>query len=55
MRRGNTGCITRAMGDTMGFSPPLVISETEIVEMFARFARALDKIAGSVLPAQRAA
>jgi adenosylmethionine-8-amino-7-oxononanoate aminotransferase len=44
-----------AMGDTMGFSPPLVISETEIVEMFARFARALDEIAGSVLPAQRAA
>ena len=49
------GLITRAMGDTMGFSPPLVISETEIVEMFARFARALDEIAGSVLPTQRAA
>ena len=49
------GLITRAMGDTMGFSPPLVISETEIVEMFARFGRALDEIAGSVKPAQQAA
>ena len=49
------GLITRAMGDTMGFSPPLVISKTEIVEMFARFARALDETAGSLLPAQRAA
>ena len=49
------GIITRAMGDTMGFSPPLVISEAEIVEMFARFGRALDEVAGSVLPGQRAA
>jgi 4-aminobutyrate--pyruvate transaminase len=49
------GLITRAMGDTMGFSPPLVISEAEVVEMFTRFGRALDEIAGSVLPAQRAA
>jgi hypothetical protein len=33
----------------------LVISEAEIVEMFARFGRALDEVAGSVLPGQRAA
>ena len=49
------GLITRAMGDTMGFSPPLVITETEIVEMFVRFGRALDEVASSVQPARQAA
>ena len=36
------GVITRAMGDTLGFSPPLIISESEIDDMLARVAKALD-------------
>ncbi|HYD31983.1 MAG TPA: aspartate aminotransferase family protein [Azospirillaceae bacterium] len=36
------GLIQRAMGDTVAFSPPLVINEAEIDEMLARFGRALD-------------
>ena len=43
------------MGDTMGFSPPLVITAAEIVEMFARFGRALDGVAAEMAPSQRAA
>ena len=37
------GLIVRAMGDTIGFSPPLVISESEIDEVLARFGQALDE------------
>ena len=37
------GLIIRALGDRIGFSPPLVISAAEIDEMYARFARALDE------------
>ncbi|HEY1614048.1 MAG TPA: aminotransferase [Rhizomicrobium sp.] len=38
------GVIVRAMiGDRIAFCPPLVISEAEIDELFARFARALDR------------
>ncbi|MBM3342436.1 MAG: aminotransferase class III-fold pyridoxal phosphate-dependent enzyme [Betaproteobacteria bacterium] len=37
------GLIVRAIGDTIAFCPPLVISETEIEEMLARFKRALDQ------------
>lgn len=37
------GVILRAMGDTVAFSPPLIISEAEMGEMFASFGRALDK------------
>ncbi len=37
------GLITRAIGDTMAFSPPLIISNSEIDEMFDRFAKALDE------------
>ena len=36
------GLIIRALGDTIGFCPPLIIVEAELQEMFARFARALD-------------
>jgi 4-aminobutyrate--pyruvate transaminase len=32
------GLILRAMGDTIAFCPPLVITEAEIEEMLARFA-----------------
>ena len=38
------GLITRAMaGDILGFCPPLIISPSEINEMFDRFTRALDE------------
>lgn len=36
------GLIVRALGDAIGFCPPLIITEAEIDEMFDRFARALD-------------
>ena len=36
------GLILRAMGDTVAFSPPLIISEAEIDELLAKFAAALD-------------
>lgn len=36
------GLIVRAIGDTISFCPPLIISEAEIDEMLARFGRALD-------------
>ncbi len=39
------GLIHRAMGDSLAFSPPLVITEDEIDALFDRFARALDAAA----------
>lgn len=35
------GLIVRALGDSIGFCPPLIITEAEIDEMFDRFSRAL--------------
>lgn len=37
------GVILRAMGDTIGFCPPLVIDEPEIAMILARFGAALDQ------------
>lgn len=37
------GVILRAMGDSVGFCPPLIIKEDEINRMFDMFARALDR------------
>ncbi len=42
------GLIHRAMGDSLAFSPPLVITETEIDEIFDRFAAALDAAAPQI-------
>jgi 4-aminobutyrate--pyruvate transaminase len=40
------GVILRAMvNDSMGFSPPLIITESEVDEMFDRFGKALDELA----------
>ncbi len=36
------GLIHRAMGDSLAFSPPLIITEPEIDQMIERFRRALD-------------
>ena len=37
------GLIMRAIGNRIGFSPPLIISESEIGEMYRRFGMALDE------------
>ncbi len=37
------GLIVRAMGDSIGFCPPLIISSDEISEMMASFSKALDE------------
>ena len=37
------GLIVRAMNDSIGFAPPLIITETEIDDMFDRFAHALEQ------------
>lgn len=37
------GVIARAMGDTVAFSPPLIITASEIEDILARTARALDE------------
>lgn len=37
------GLILRSLGDTLAFCPPLIITETEIDELFDRFSRALDE------------
>jgi 4-aminobutyrate--pyruvate transaminase len=38
----NHGVILRAMGDTLGVCPPMIITEAEIEELFAPFEAALD-------------
>ncbi len=38
------GLIVRAIGDTIAFCPPLVISNSEVDELHRRFARALDRL-----------
>ena len=38
------GLIIRAIGDVAAFCPPLIITEAEIDEMFARFGRALTRM-----------
>jgi len=38
------GVIGRAMGDTVAFSPPLIITKAEIEDMLARTTRALDDV-----------
>lgn len=37
------GILLRAMGDSLALCPPLVISEAEIDELFAKLLRALDR------------
>ena len=37
------GLIVRALGDRIGFSPPLIIDNDQITDMFDRFDRALDE------------
>jgi 4-aminobutyrate--pyruvate transaminase len=45
------GLILRGRGDTLVLSPPLIITDAEIDELLARFARALDET-GAMVKAQ---
>ena len=40
-RAAEQGLIVRALGDRIAFSPPLIISDAEIAEMYRRFEIAL--------------
>jgi 4-aminobutyrate--pyruvate transaminase len=42
------GAILRAMGDTIGFCPPMIITEAELNELFDRTEKALDDTEGWV-------
>jgi 4-aminobutyrate--pyruvate transaminase len=42
------GLIIRAMGDSIAFCPPLIITEGEIDDLLARFGRALDETAAAL-------
>jgi 4-aminobutyrate---pyruvate transaminase len=42
------GLIVRAMGDSIGFSPPLIITSTELDDLVTRFGKALDDTVGFV-------
>ena len=37
------GLIVRSLGDTIAFCPPLIITDAQVDELFAKFARALDE------------
>src|SRR5216684_1999180 len=49
------GLIIRAMGDNIGVCPPLIISDSEIDELLARFDRALDDTLAFVKESKAAA
>jgi len=49
------GLIIRAMGDNIGVCPPLIISDSEIDELLARFDRALDDTLAFVKKSKAAA
>ncbi len=42
------GLLTRALGDTVAFCPPLIINDAQIGDMLARFGKALDDTYGWV-------
>ena len=42
------GIILRAMGDTLGFSPPLILTSTEVEFLLDRFCESLDALWKSV-------
>lgn len=43
----DNGLIIRAIGDTIAFCPPLIITEAQIEDMFGRFGRSLDAVHAS--------
>jgi 4-aminobutyrate--pyruvate transaminase len=42
------GLIVRTLGDSIAFCPPLIITKDQVVDMFARFEKALDETASHV-------
>lgn len=44
------GLLVRALGDTIAFCPPLVITPAEVDELFDRFERGLDKACANLAP-----
>jgi len=42
------GLITRALGDTLVFAPPLVINHAEIDELVQKFKQAVEAVRGTV-------
>jgi 4-aminobutyrate--pyruvate transaminase len=50
VRAQELGAIVRTStaGDSIAFSPPLIIGEAEIAELFGRFRRALDEVHGEM-------
>jgi L-2,4-diaminobutyrate transaminase len=43
------GLITRALGDTLVFAPPLVVTKEDVSELIAIFKSGLDKVANEIL------
>jgi 4-aminobutyrate--pyruvate transaminase len=41
------GLLLRVVKDTINFAPPLIITQAEIDELFARFVRALEAVESS--------
>ena len=41
------GLIVRALGDSLGFCPPLICEAPDLEEIVARFRRALDRLAAA--------
>ena len=48
------GLIIRAIGDTIAFCPPLIITKDQITELFRRFGAALDEVTSAIQESQRA-
>lgn len=42
------GLLLRALGDTLGFCPPLIITEAELAELFKRFERAVEAVTPAI-------
>jgi L-2,4-diaminobutyrate transaminase len=42
------GLITRALGDTMVFAPPLIIARNEVDEIVDRFGQSVEDVLGTV-------
>ena len=42
------GLVVRAMGDSIAFCPPLIITEEQVDELFDRFERALGRFANEL-------
>lgn len=43
------GLVTRCMGDVLGFSPPLIITEADVDDIAARFERSLKQLERSII------